>query len=445
MSSGWRTALGRGGLAFAIVALVGQALSFAVYFASGSSPPLSAATFARIGWLYFGAFHHVALVVSARGTAGIDPTGLDRRVVEATFEVGFALMLGTGLAVFLLYRAGKAVADAAGAGSFARALHGLKVAPVYAVPSLLLSVLVSLKIDAPPTPVFVGRITIRSSLVQAFLFPLLIAAVSGVAGGLRSGSGGMAASGPRGRRLVGALAGGWRMLVLGLGLSLAGLFVAGAVQPGSPAGLLTPSTGEYFRAVFEPGLEEGAVVLVHHVLLLPNESTWALVPSMGGCIGARGPTASTSLLCYWRFPRSVSVAPGSAAGVGPLPAVATGTTPVGYYLFVLVPLVSVFLGGRLAARRGAAASPGEAAGAGAMAGVVFAALAVAAAFLSQVSAGVSARESFLGGEGIVRVGPDLLSGGLLALAWGVAGGVLGARYEARALPAPTESYPASAR
>lgn len=430
MSSGWRTALCRGGLAFAIVALLGQALSFAVYFAGGSRAGLSAATFAKIGWLYFGAFHHVALVVSAGG--------------RATFEVGFALMLGTGLAVFLLYRAGKAVADEAGGGPFARALHGLKVAPVYAVPSLLLSVLVSLKIDAPPTPAFVGRITIRSSLVQSFLFPLLIAAVPTVAGGLRSGWEGMTASGPRGRRIVGALAGGWRMLVLGLALSLAGLFAAGVVQPGSPAGLLTPSTAEYFRAVFEPGLEEGAVVLVNHVLLLPNESTWALVPSMGGCIGARGPTASTSLLCYWRFPRSVSVAPGSAAGVGPFPAVETGTAPVGYFLFVLVPLASVFLGGRLAARRGAATSPREAVGMGAMAGVVFAALAVAAAFLSQVSAGVSAGEIFLGGEGLVRVGPDLLSGGLLALSWGVAGGVLGARYEARSLPASTESHPASA-
>src|SRR5439155_21530102 len=135
---------------------------------------------------------------------------------------------------------------------------------------------------------------------------------------------------PWGRRIAGALGGGWRMFALALLLALVGLFVAGATQPDSPIAGLTPSTAHYFRGVYQDGVDKGTVVLAHHVLLLPNEAMWTLVPSMGGCIGAGGQNFSTTLLCYWRYPTGVSGIE-SLTGLSPQPpTLETKAVPIGY-------------------------------------------------------------------------------------------------------------------
>ena len=49
--------------------------------------------------------------------------------------------------------------------------------------------------------------------------------------------------------------------------------------------------------------------IAHHVLLLPNQSMWVLVPAMGGCDGLSGGGVSATFLCYSKVPTTVSVTP----------------------------------------------------------------------------------------------------------------------------------------
>jgi hypothetical protein len=216
------------------------------------------------------------------------------------------------------------------------------------------------------------------------------------------------------------------MFAFGLMLSYAGLFLAGVVQPDGPAALLTPSTARYFSAVFDrPGV--GLVTLGHHLAVAPNEAVWALVPAMGGCVGVRG-SVETDLLCYGRFPVAVESVDQPVSGGESVPVPIGGATfetaPAGYLLFLLVPAVATVLGGRLAARR-LAAGGWPAAAAGASAGVAFAALVGVAAALSSLTIGYGAAFGAGTRAGWVAVGPDVVWGMLLALAWGVAGGAIG--------------------
>lgn len=444
LERGWGTALIHGGLAFAVMAALGQAMAFAVYFA-GDPAGVSASAFARIGWFYFGWFHRVSVTASVpnvdlgplTGPAS-DPFTTPGAAVSQgasfTYSAGIALLLATGLAIWLLYRAGRAAAEASGPDPIARILGGLKVAPVYAIPSLLLSLAVSIKLRIPLGSLVSGDLTIRSAPAEALLFTLLIAGGAGVAGGLASAREALVQREPWGRRAFGALSGGWRMLLAGLALSFVGLLVLAVIEP--------DATRAYFEAVSEPPADETAVLIGHHVLLLPNQSMWVLVPAMGGCDGAYGGPVSENVLCYWKFPKSVSLSPSASISPDvpvPSPQSQFGPAPPVYFLFLLVPLASVFLGGRIAASRGSPATSGEAGLLGALAGVVFAMLVAVAAFFASVQVGFAASLAGFNGGGAVRVGPNIVTGSLLALAWGAIGGFFGGRYEGRSLPrvAPT--------
>ncbi len=426
LARGWVGGLAWGGLAFVIMAGLGQVAAFVVYAVQGGHGPV--ATYAKLGWFYFGWFHHVAVTVSLPNFSLGQISGLPSAVsggASLTYHVGLALMLATFLAIALLFAGGRAVADRAGGGGVARVLHGMKVAPAYAIPPFLISRFVSMKLAIPQNPFATGSLEVRSSALQSFLLPLLIAAVAGAAGGLRSGRYELLARDPWGRRLAGALAGGLRMFLLGLALSFVGLLVLAVVQP--------DATKAYFDAVSGPPADETAVIIAHHVLVLPNQSMWVLVPAMGGCDGAYGNGISTSFLCYWKYPRQVSFSPADL--ISGTPAVRTdfGTAPPGYFLFLLVPALSVLLGGRHAARR-RARFRSEAAAVGAAAGVAFAVLVAAASWLASVSAGASAKLLSFSGGASVRVGPNVLVGGLLALVWGVGGGWIGGWLAGRELP-----------
>ncbi|HEU4949656.1 MAG TPA: hypothetical protein VFT11_02740, partial [Candidatus Deferrimicrobiaceae bacterium] len=290
LTRGWVTGLARGGLAFAAMAVLGQAVAFAVNFVE--APGMTPGTAAKLGWLYFGWFHHAA--VTTHLTSASDQAGF-------TADVGLAMMLATFLAIALLYRGGRVVADRAGGGGVARVLHGMKVAPAYAIPAFVVSELVSIDIPIPRNALVAGSLQMPSSGLSWLVLPLLIALAAGAAGGLRSGRHELLSHDPWGRRAAGAIAGGLRMFVLGLSLAFVGLLVLAAVRPGA--------TRTYFATISRAPTDQTAVIIAHHVLLLPNQSMWVLVPAMGGCDGLSGGGVSASFLCYSKFPTTVSLSP----------------------------------------------------------------------------------------------------------------------------------------
>jgi hypothetical protein len=300
----------------------------------------------------------------------------------------------------------------------------MKVAPAYAILPLLVSGLVSIDIPIPRNALVAGSLQMRSWALAWLVLPLLIAAAAGAAGGLRSGRFELLSHDPWGRRAAGAVVGGIRMFVLGLALSFAGLLVLAVVRP--------HAAKTYFETVSRPPTDQTAVIIAHHVLLLPNQSMWVLVPAMGGCDGLSGGGASASFLCYSKFPRVVSVSPEGLSGT---PAVRADfrTAPPGYFLFLLVPALSVVLGGRHAARKRARLR-WEAVAVGAASGVVFAVLIAVGSWFASVSAELDSPTGGIPGNASVLIGPAVWAAGLLALAWGVVGGGLGGWLGGREFP-----------
>ncbi|MGZ8585295.1 MAG: hypothetical protein ACXWXP_07450 [Actinomycetota bacterium] len=413
-------ALGRGFVAFLVVAAAGQFLALAVWAVGDTGASLGA--FARVGWMYVGAFHHVAVE--------LDVPDLDAAAAGApdatSLSVGVALLAVTALAAVLLFHAGRAVADRAGGGTLRRVGCGVTVAPSYAIALFVVASIVEVRTPLRLGAFASGELHVALSSWQSLAFPLAIAAAAGAAGGFRSALDAHPADDRALARAGAAAAGGTRMFVLGLALSLAGLFAAGVVRPDGPEALLTPSTARYARAVFDRPAA-GLVLLGHHLALLPNEAVWTLVPAMGGCVAVRG-SSSGDVLCYRRFPTAVGtttqqLTEGAAVRL-PLGSATYGTAPAAYLLFLLAPALATVLGGRRAARRlGSAGTAGAIAGA--TAGVVFAALVAVAALLAGVSVDYGAAFGEGASGGSVVVGPGVVAGALLALAWGTAGGALG--------------------
>jgi hypothetical protein len=365
------TALARGALAFAWVALAGQAIAFAVYAVSGLYRPWS---WVKIGLLYVLSFCGVAVDVTAPALG------------SAPIRVRLVLMLGTGLVVWVAFRAGAAVVRSARAERVsAAAVWGAAPAVSFAALAGLGSLLVSLRFPDN------GIERLRPVTWESFLLPLVLVAAAGAVGGV--------AAAVRGRptRLTEATAGGWRMFVAALLLAFAGVLALAAIEPGV--------TSAYARSLRGMG-SGGDVLFGHHLLLLPNQSIDVLAPSMGGAtelelnggvtrltVGGISPGGGIGLLADWG-PEGVDF-------------------PPGYLLFLAVPAIATVMGGRRAAED--AVSRRERAIRGAIAGIVFAALvAVGMAMATIVVSGST------GWQG--RLGPALPSSALLALAWGVVGG-----------------------
>jgi len=419
LTQGWATGLAWGGLAFVVMAALGQAVAFAVNLAR--APGVSAGTAAKLGWLYFGWFHHAAVTTRLTSVEGARAGG----EAGLTADVGLAMMLGTFLAIAILYKGGRAVADGARGGGVARVLHGMKVAPAYAIPPFVVSGLVSIDVPIPRNALVAGSLQMPSWGLSWFVLPLLIAAAAGAAGGLRSGRYELVSHDPWGRRAAGAIAGGLRMFVLALVLSFAGLLVLAAVRPGA--------TRTYFETVSGPPTDQTTMNIAHHVLLLPNQSMWVLVPAMGGCDGLSGGGVSANFLCYSKVPRTVSVSPEGLISDTPVVRADFGKAPSGYFLFLLVPALSVVLGGRYAARKRARLR-WEAVGVGAASGVVFAVLVTLGSWLASVSAGLSSSAAGIPANTSVLIGPAVGAAGFLALVWGVVGGGLGGWLGGREFP-----------
>lgn len=215
------------------------------------------------------------------------------------------------------------------------------------------------------------------------------------------------------------------MFVLGLALSLVGVLVLAAIRPGA--------TKTYLETVSGPPTDQAAVVVANQLLLLPNQSMWVLVPAMGGCDGLSGGGVSATFLCYSKVPTRVSVnAEDLTSGTPVFRAGFTKATSA-YLLFLLVPALSVVLGGRYAARKRARLK-WEAVGVGAASGVVFAVLVGLGSWFASVSVGLSSSAAGIPANASVMIGPGVLAAGLLALAWGVVGGALGGWLGGRRFP-----------
>ena len=407
-TSGWPRSLLRGFLILLLIGGVG--LVAAVTTLGVAAPSVSVGSAVRVGALYLGPFHHVALVVE--GDLAIDASKLPGANLpgggSATVELGVALLAVTALAVWLLFRAGRrsAFGDRLGV----RALSGSRVALGYAPPVLLVALLVRFEEPVDLGSFVTGAVRISLSEWQALVFPFAIAALAGASGGVWSWA--SSAPEPSATRTRAVLGGGWRMFVFALALSYVGLFVAGIAQPDGAVALATPSTARYVDTVFErPG--EGSALLAHHLALSPNEAIWTFVPAAGACDVVRGSERS-DILCYGRFP-SFDMSSGE---------VAFGNAPPGFLVFLLAPAIATIAGGRWAGsvseRSGVAA-----AAVGAAAGAVFAVVMLVAIVASSITLSYGANPEAVGRGGHLWIGPDPVTGTMVALAWGVIGGSLG--------------------
>ena len=407
-SSGWPRSVLRGFLVFLVIAGVG--LVAAATTLGLAVPGVSIGGAVRVGALYLGPFHHVALVFE--GELAVDASRLPGANLpgggSATVELGVALLAATGLAVWLLFRAGRLSAFGDGAG--ARALSGSRVALGYAPPLLLIALLVRFEEPVELGSFVAGGVRISLSACQAFVFPFAIAALAGASGGAWSWA--SSAFDPSAAQARAVLGGGWRMFLLALALSYVALFAAGIAQPDEAVALATPSTARYVNTVFEqPG--PGSAILAHHLALSPNEAIWTFVPAAGACDVIRGSERS-DVLCYGRFPW-FDMSSGEVAFENAAP---------GYLAFLLVPAIATIVGGRWAG------SVSERSGAapvavGAAAGVVFGVVMFGAIVASSITLTYGADPDAVGRGGHLWIGPDPVAGTLVALAWGVIGGALG--------------------
>jgi hypothetical protein len=451
LGAGWGRAVIRAVLAFAVLALIGQGLAL---LQSRSNPKEVIGTIAGIpsipgqpapqlrgleivqgGALTFFQFHNVTVEldlppIPIPGAEANPLGGFD-------FSMRFAatLMLGALLGLWLLFLGGRAVAREAGGPGWARPIHGAKVALPYAVLALAYSFLARVSIDEPLPgfPQGAESPTVGVAILSAVWWPLVFGLVAGAAGGITSGPLSTGRWSTWERRTRAAISGGWTMAALAMALSFVGFLVVAAVNP--------DVTAAYFRIVGAGDLATGASILIGTGLFLPNASTGIAAAAMGGSMGADLFGSSCALISYAKFPLGAADPPAGEpspfAFCEALP-IDLGIAPIGYFLFLLVPIAATILGGIRAARRADAVTVGEATGIGVAAGIVFAVVLLGFMILARITAVVDVPffSGFLGGGG-VAAGPDLLSGTLLALVWGAAGGALGGLIAARRIePTP---------
>jgi hypothetical protein len=399
----WRFALARGLFAFVVVALAGQIVPLVMnVFGAG----FAVTTALKLGWLYALTFHRVAI---AFGSAA-DPS----------YRLSAAFLTGMGLAVFLLYREGRRMAARTRGDAHTAAVAGAAIAPAYAAPFLLLTPLVHLDLIGLPLLPHVTRL--EGVVWQAGVFPFALAAVAGGVGGLLQAL-------PRGSFTASALVGGWRTLMAGLGLAIVALLLVAVVRP---SGLAT-----YARVVGGQGVERTGLLLGHQVLLLPNVAADVLVPTMGGCVSVHGPGFTVPVVCAGKLPRldaaDLVLALGAAVTAERPPSLSRSMPPA-YLVLVLVPALATVGGGWSAASRVDAAQ--DRLVVGIASGLVFALLVGTTAWFSGVT---------LRAVRSVTFGARPLPSAVLALAWGVVGGVVGALLESRQLPAVPDVEPAPPR
>jgi hypothetical protein len=413
---GWGRAL-RGALGVAGVGLLlGEAVSFLV-FAGGGVPGLGAADAARGGILLFLLFHHVGFGAQMSSLqlphhAEVPLAMPAGYAVDAV--VGLALVGGTALLLWLLVRAGAAVAGVTGGRPRDRGLRGMQVAVPYALVTWGLAWLVHARVHFPGMP----PVTVHASHVASLGWPLLLGAVAGFVGGLRSGPDGAWhsewwESDRWGRRWEGAFAGATRTLVVGVALALAGVVVVGVVRIGD--------TAQYAADAFAGGPVAGLGVAVLAVLALPNAALWALAPAFGGCVQMTSGfgTGPYCILSYTHAPSHQLAARDIYWGLPQL-----GPPPAAFWLFLLVPVVAVAAGAVHGVRKAGAGGRREGALVAGMTGLVFTGMLLAVLVLSIVTVRFKGPVSYAG-SGYLRYGPQPFDAIELGVGWGLGGLVVG--------------------
>jgi hypothetical protein len=416
LALGWPRAIARSVVAFLVVLLLAAAL---VVLDEAADPS---------GRSFFDVLRAIGLVFYFFHHTGIEPDFTRLGLTEAagspfaefSFTFAVALLLGTLLALWLLYRGGRAVARSVGGATWARSLHGAKVAIPYALLAFAMSFVAEFSEDVPqseflPTS---GPLVFMPSPISALLWPLALGLVAGTLGGLASGEQWAAPEG-FGARVRAVLRGGLAMTLYATGLAFVGYLVVVALHPDLPL----PFSPRFFQEVGSEGLG-GVNLLLLTILVIPNIAIWVLVPALGGSVGFDLAGFSYQFLSYTRFPTGViGQVTDPAAPIPGLPQLDTAPAP--YFLLLLVPLVATVLGGWWAARRAPTRSGADGAATGALAGVIFAIAVGALIVLASIALRFRGDLAGVVQTGSGHVGPPFLLGTLLALVWGVAGGAVG--------------------
>jgi hypothetical protein len=429
--------VGSAALTFLIMVLLGQGLAALVY-ASGSDG-LGIGDVMKGGGLLTFSFHRVGMHAEFPPFTppGVTDPGLGGGLpqiggeLSLAFTIAFAMLLGTIVLVWLLHRTGRALGgQILGGSAWARGLAGAKVALPYAViagvGALALSAFpLSVPVPAVPGLTPGGNVELAPSVVAAFVWPLVLGLLAGFAGGVSSASRAGWDAPSTDRFAIGALRGG----VVGVGSAVLLAFVGVQIVAFLHPDVAFPFSPQFFTDAFAERPVAGASTVVFALFLAPNMGGLVLAPSMLSSLGFHVAGTSITLLSLFEFP--VGLNPEALAGLSGIgvPGIGTGEivetqiAPWPYWLFLLVPLVATWLGGRAAARRAQAGTAGEGAAAGALAGLVFAGL----AFLVVVLSGVGMRFEIAGisQAGVGHFGGDYLTTGLMAVLWGLVGGTLG--------------------
>jgi hypothetical protein len=394
LRAGIRQGLRGGTAALGWTVLAAQIYSFIIYFVAGR--PFRPWSFVKIGWLFLLSFSRVGLRLKVGGVLGTLVTGASTG--ELTYTVHLAFLTGTALACWLLFRAGRRAGRVCGEALLNRAVAGAAVAVPYAAFACLGSLVAVVRFPDQGVPM------VSSVTWEAFVLPLVMAGVSGVAGALLGGS-------TRGRVAL-SIVGGWRAFVTALVLSLAGLLVLGAIYPGG--------TASYARWLSNHG-HLGPLAFALQLLSLPNHATFILVPAMGGCDTLGAGMHALKIYCTgsYALPHMVD---SLAVFLGATPLASdVSSTAWPFWLLLAVPLPATVAGARWVAR-------GEEGHAGRVLvglGTGFA-FAVAVTFASWV-AGVALLVPARAGSRptTMWLGPALGQSAMLSLAWGLLGGAVG--------------------
>jgi hypothetical protein len=394
LTGGWPRALAGAALAFLVMLLVGQALSALAAVAQDDPPEIPEVL--KIGGLVTYSFHRVGIQATLPEIQiPTDPLlGAESGGFSLSVTVSVALLLGTLLLVWLLYRAGKSLGVLSGGPAWVRGLAGAKVAIPYALLTglgALLFNLVPLAFDVPAIPAFTsgGAFELGPAVLPAFLWPLAIGLLAGFAGGVA----GAPASSWEAPRADGLIAGAVRGGALAAGLAVLLAFVGTQVVAMVHADTAVPFNPSFFEDAFSGPVLQGVASTVFLLFLAPNFGALALAPAMGSSLVLKAtgtsfglqPTFELTLMSLLNYPRGINedVLSGIGQGAGGIPGFPTGSlidhqiAPAYYWAFLLVPLIAMLLGGRAAAQRASADTPAEGAAAGALAGIVFAGAAVA--------------------------------------------------------------------
>lgn len=376
-------------LVFLPVALAGQALAWTGYLISGAFRP---ASWMKIGFAYALTAVRVPFEVTQRDLGGPE------RVQTETMTVALGAL--TVAVVVLAFRAGRDQARGLERRPVAAAASGAIVGVGFAVPSLLIAAPVRLTFPGA------GLASVRPVLWTALVVPLVVGALIGAVGGLAAARERLEGS-AAGRWIVAGAHGGFTALWSGLALAFLAFLIVAVLQTGM--------TRAYGRAMGGAGAG-GAVAVVHHALLLPNQSAMVLSASMGAPVeftaGTRGAT--------------IEITGVERSGEGSLLFGLIGleegrlSLPAWFWLFLAVPIAATITGGRRAGE--GARSPRERALVGALAGVVYAAGVTLTAWVATLV--VPVLTALFGGP--ARLGPDLGRTFVLGLSWGLVGCVVGA-------------------